>query len=80
MTKRRRGRSQDMGETITQLERRVLADRPRCGRFALVLQAVPDPGGAPAIIRLRRFLKMALRSYGLRCVRCERAEGHNGEE
>lgn len=37
-------------------------------RFALVLRAVPDPGGVPAIIRLRRFLKMSLRSYGLRCV------------
>jgi hypothetical protein len=42
-------------------------------RFTLVLQAVPDPGGAPAITRLRRFLKMALRSYGLRCDRIESA-------
>ena len=39
--------------------------------FALVLQAIPDPGGAPAIVRLRRFLKAALRAYRLRCVRCE---------
>ena len=43
-------------------------------RFALVLQAVPDPDGAPSIIRLRRFLKMALRSFGLRCVKIEPAK------
>jgi hypothetical protein len=43
-------------------------------RFALVLQAMPDPSGAPAIIRLRRFLKMALRSYGMKCIRCEAIE------
>lgn len=50
-------------------------------RFALVRQAVPDPGGAPAIIRLRRFLKMALRSYGLRCTRCEPVQAaDSGEE
>jgi len=36
-------------------------------RFALTLEAIPD-GGAPAVIRLRRFLKAALRSYGLRCT------------
>ena len=40
-------------------------------RFALVLQAIPDPGGAPAMVRLERFLKVALRAYRLRCVRCE---------
>ena len=47
-------------------------------RFALVLQAVPEPGDVPAIIRLRRFLKAALRSYRLRCIRCEplQDEGH----
>jgi len=39
-------------------------------RFTLVLQALPD--GVPAIIRLRRVLKAALRSYGLRCVQCGR--------
>ena len=35
-------------------------------KFALTLQSVP--GDVPAIIRLRKFLKMALRSYGLRCT------------
>jgi hypothetical protein len=39
-------------------------------QFAVTLQALPAPGGPPAIIRLRRFLKAALRSYGLRCVEC----------
>ena len=36
-------------------------------RYRLDLEALPD-GGAPAAIRLKRFLKMALRAYGLRCV------------
>ena len=40
-------------------------------RFTLTLQALPNPDGVSAIIRLRRVLKAALRSYGLRCVRCE---------
>ena len=38
--------------------------------FALTLQAVPG-SDVPAIIRLRRFLKAALRGYGLRCIRAE---------
>jgi hypothetical protein len=36
-------------------------------RFSLTLEAPPD-GGAPGPIRLKRFLKMALRAYGLRCT------------
>jgi hypothetical protein len=36
-------------------------------RYRLDLEAMPD-GGAPAVIRLKRFLKAALRSYGLRCT------------
>lgn len=36
-------------------------------KFRLDLEALPD-GGAPAVIRLKRFLKMALRAYGLRCT------------
>jgi hypothetical protein len=36
-------------------------------RFLVTLEA--PPGGAPAAVRLRRFLKAALRSFGLRCVR-----------
>jgi hypothetical protein len=28
----------------------------------------PEPGPVPAIVRLRKFLKAALRTYGLRCV------------
>jgi hypothetical protein len=28
----------------------------------------PEPGSAPPIVRLRRFLKLALRLYGLRAV------------
>lgn len=36
--------------------------------FALTLQAVPGWGNVPATIRLKRFLKAALRGYGLRCT------------
>jgi hypothetical protein len=36
-------------------------------RYRLDLEALPD-GGAPGPIRLKRFLKMALRAYGLRCL------------
>jgi hypothetical protein len=53
------------------------APQPRTAtpeRFTLTLQALPGRGAASAIIRLRRFLKAALRSYGLRCVRCEAAD------
>jgi hypothetical protein len=38
-------------------------------RYTIVLQAMPSD--APAIIRLRRFLKAALRSYRFRCIGCE---------
>jgi len=39
-------------------------------RFVITLTA-SDQGDVPAVIRLRRFLKMALRSFRLRCVRVE---------
>jgi hypothetical protein len=35
--------------------------------FNVVLTALPG-WGVPAVVRLRRFLKCALRAYGLRCV------------
>jgi hypothetical protein len=39
-------------------------------RFAFVVRS--EPGWeAPLIVRLRHFLKLALRAYGLRCI-----EGH----
>jgi hypothetical protein len=40
--------------------------RPTSERYELVLRA--EPWSVPAIIRLRRLLKLALRSFGLRCV------------
>jgi hypothetical protein len=43
-----------------------MADRPI---YRLTLRATGD--GPPAIIRLRRFLKAALRGYGLRCLSVE---------
>jgi hypothetical protein len=36
-------------------------------RYRLDLEALPS-WGAPAVIRLRRFLKAALRAYGLKCT------------
>jgi hypothetical protein len=37
-------------------------------RFALVIRSEPlKPGEPPIEIRLRRFLKLALRAFGLRC-------------
>ena len=35
-------------------------------RFTLTVEALPD--SAPAVIRLRRWLKMGLRAFGLRCT------------
>jgi hypothetical protein len=49
-------------------------ERKAIERFAIVLQATTDRDDVPAIIRLRRFLKMALRSYGLRCVEIKPAD------
>ena len=43
-------------------------DRKSKPSFALVLQAAPGWGNVPATIRLKRFLKAALRSYGLKCT------------
>lgn len=37
-------------------------------QFTLTVEALPSWGGVPATIRLKRFLKAALRSYGLRCT------------
>jgi hypothetical protein len=37
-------------------------------RYTLTLQALPGAYWPPAIIRLRRVLKYALRVCGLRCV------------
>ncbi len=36
-------------------------------RYTIVVQSVPG-SDVPVINRLRRFLKMALRAYSLRCV------------
>jgi hypothetical protein len=36
-------------------------------RFLVELRALPDE--VPPVVRLRKFLKAALRAYGLRCTR-----------
>ena len=45
--------------------------KPTTEIYTITLRPLPDPDGVPSIIRLRKFLKMSLRGYGLRCVRCE---------
>jgi hypothetical protein len=40
-----------------------MADKPK-----FVVELVAEPPAASAVRRLRRFLKAALRCYGLRCV------------
>ena len=45
-------------------------------RFNIVLQAMPDRSNVPGIIRLRHFLKQALRSWGLRCRDQARGRGN----
>jgi hypothetical protein len=37
--------------------------------YRLILRALPDD--VPASVRFRRLLKLALRSFGMRCVRFE---------
>ena len=46
--------------------------------FALTLEALPDSYGPAAPRRLKRFLKAALRAYGLRCVEAREFRPHAG--
>jgi hypothetical protein len=46
-------------------------------KFAIELRAIPGP--VPPEIRLRRFLKMALRGYGLRCTGCREVAAEQNE-
>jgi hypothetical protein len=45
---------------------RVSARANERTNYVLIIR--PEPDDVPAEIRLRRFLKMALRSHGLRCI------------
>ena len=47
--------------------------------ITLALRDAGTHADVPFPIRLRRFLKAALRSYGLRCVAITDAPGGNGE-
>lgn len=47
-------------------------------QFTIVLSDTPGHD-VPTIIRLRAFLKAAIRSYGLKCVRCEPTPGDEGD-
>jgi len=41
-------------------------------RYTLTIEA--EPHRVPAIIRLRRLLKLALRTFKLKCIRCEQQD------
>ncbi len=45
----------------------------RQDQYVVTLEAQPQ--AIPGVIRLRRLLKLALRSYGFRCRRIEQIEG-----
>jgi hypothetical protein len=47
-----------------------MSDRPR-----FLIELVAGASAYPAAVRLRRFLKLALRTFALKCVRCEELEG-----
>jgi hypothetical protein len=47
-------------------------------RYLVTLEALPDENNVPVPIRLRHFLKTALRAYRLRCRRIEQVADGNG--
>jgi len=61
-------------EALDRIKTRVAnAERQSAQEFIVRLRALPDD--VPLECRLRHFLKMALRSYRLRCTAIERFEG-----
>jgi hypothetical protein len=44
-------------------------------QYVLVLRPLHDADGVPAIVRLRKLLKVALRGYRLRCVSARETAG-----
>jgi hypothetical protein len=50
-------------------EAKLMADRPPQPEFLLRLRALPN--GVPVVLRLRKFLKLALRAFFLKCVSAE---------
>lgn len=45
-----------------------MSDQPR-ERYRIEVEALPS--GVPATVRMKRWLKIALRAFGLKCLRCE---------
>lgn len=43
-------------------------------RFQFVIEADAEHGGTPAIIRVRKWLKEAIRQYGIRCTEGRRID------
>ncbi len=48
--------------------------------FRLTLEALPSPDGVPVIIRLRHFLKRALRDWQLKCVHAVEVKPEQAQE
>lgn len=53
------------------LRNAFMPDKPPKKQFALIVEDAQPKGDVPIWNRLRSFLKCALRSYGIRCVRVE---------
>ena len=49
-------------------------DRPR---FLVTLEALPDD--VPAVVRLKKFMKAALRAYRLRCASAREVPADDGQ-
>ena len=67
--------SERTGSTIQETNQDQPSNRPMTTEFNLTLRPTPDPSDPSGYRRLRKALKVLLRSFGLRCVDVtERAE------
>jgi hypothetical protein len=69
-----------------------MSSSPPRQRFQIELRDIADDDDAPLVIRLRHFLKSALRAWGLKCTKAvellddktpdqpEKEEEHHGKE
>jgi len=60
----------DAASTVKEIASGLSRCQAKTEQFSLTLEALPSWEGAPPIIRLRKFLKAAIRSYGLKCTEC----------
>jgi hypothetical protein len=48
-------------------------------KYRLEVEVIEKGWPSPAAIRLRKFLKVALRGYGIKCKGIEKDDGDSGE-